>query len=65
MKSDISSTQGTRSVVPALRGQQAFGFAGRVPVSVWSVVVVNVIAAGLSDCVCGRGARRSGGAITL
>ncbi|MEA3324172.1 MAG: hypothetical protein U9Q37_03395 [Euryarchaeota archaeon] len=31
MKSDISSTQGTRAVVPALRGQQAFGFAGRVP----------------------------------
>ena len=26
MKSDISSTQGTRSVVPALREQKAFGF---------------------------------------
>ena len=51
MKSDISSTQGTRSVVPALRGQQAFGFAGRVPVSVRGVVVAEVIAAGLPGCV--------------
>ncbi len=50
MKSDISSTQGTRAVVPALRGQQALGVVVGwwVRVSVRGVVVVaEVIAAGV------------------
>ena len=62
MKSDISSTHGTRAVVPALRGQRAFGFAGRVRVPVRGVVVVGRLPRGLSDALGLAGSGRARGA---